>query len=83
MKKLMLAAILIASFSCKKQEEVKPGLLVKEVCCSPIYYGEILHKELYKKGDTLRIQYNQMPRHELAYPNKRRHEYTTVVIINL
>ena len=82
---IIFSAILIVLLSsCKKEEEVvTPSVLVKETCCSPIYYAEILHKELYSVGDTLRITYNQMPAHQLAYPNKRRIEYTTVVITKI
>jgi hypothetical protein len=84
MKTLFLLLILLGLFSsCKKEEEVvTPSVLVKETCCSPIYYAEILHKDMYKVGDTIRIIYNQMPKHENAYPSSRRYQYTTVVIIN-
>ena len=84
MKTLLFCTLLavIASSCTKKKELITPSVLVKETCCSPIYYAEILHKELYSVGDTLRITYNQMPKHELAYPSSRRYQYTTVVIIN-
>lgn len=78
---LLLLAV-IASSCAKEQEIVSPSILVKEVCCSPIYYAEILHKDMFKIGDTIRITYNQMPKHEWAYPNPKHVEYTTVVIIN-
>ena len=82
MKTLVLLLITSLLFSCKEEEVVTPSVLVKETCCSPIYYAEILHKDMYKVGDTIRIIYNQMPKHELAYPNPKRYQYTTVVIIN-
>jgi hypothetical protein len=84
MKTLLFFILLaISASSCTKEEEiVTPSVIVKETCCSPIYYAEILHKEMYKVGDTIRIIYNQMPKHELAYPNPKRYQYTTVVIIN-
>ena len=72
----------IASSCTKDKETITPSVTVKEVCCSPIYYAEILHKDMYKVGDTIRITYNQMPKHELAYPNPKNTEYTTVVIIS-
>jgi hypothetical protein len=82
MKKIIFALIIGATLeSCSKEEPVAPQILVKETCCAPVYYAEILHAQLYKVGDTVRIQYNQMPRHERAYPNKLRHGYTTVVIV--
>jgi hypothetical protein len=79
MKKIISIFILSSFFSCQKEELINPGVLVKE--SGSKYYAEILHKELYEVGDTIRIQYNQMPRHQLAYPNKRRNEYVTVVIV--
>jgi hypothetical protein len=84
MKTLFSLLILLGLLSsCKKEEEtITPSVLVKETCCSPIYYAEILHKDMYKVGDTIRIIYNQMPKHELAYPSSQRYKYTTVVIIN-
>ena len=78
---LLLLAI-IATSCAKEQEIVSPSILVKEVCCSPIYYAEILHKDMYKVGDTIRIIYNQIPKHEYAYPHVKHVNYTTVVIIN-
>ena len=69
-------------FSCKEKETITPSVTVKEVCCSPIYYAEILHKEMFNVGDTIRITYNQMPKHQMAYPNPKNTEYTTVVIIS-
>lgn len=85
MKTLLFCTLLavIASSCTKKEELITPSVLVKETCCSPIYYAEILHKELYSVGDTIRITYNQMPKHEYAYPNTFRHRYTTVVIVKL
>lgn len=82
MRTLVLLLITILLFSCKEEKIVTPSVLVKETCCSPIYYAEILHKDMYKVGDTIRIIYNQMPKHELAYPSSQRYKYTTVVIIN-
>ena len=77
MKKLISILILSGFFSCQKEEIIEPGVLVKE--SGSKYYAEILHKELYEVGDTIRIQYNQMPRHQLAYPNKRNTEYTKTI----
>jgi hypothetical protein len=84
MKILFICTLLavIASSCTKDEETITPSVTVKEVCCSPIYYAEILHKEMYKIGDTIRIIYNQMPKHELAYPNPKHTNYTTVVIIS-
>lgn len=78
---LFCTLLVFITSSCTKEEEIiSPSVLVKELCCSPIYYAEILHKELYSVGDTIRITYNQMPKHEYAYPNSFRNKYTTVVI---
>lgn len=84
MKKILSLAILIGLFSsCKEKETITPSVLVKPICCSEIYYGEILHKEMHSIGDTIRIQYNQMAKHEWAYPHPRRYDYVSVVIIKL
>ena len=83
MKKIIAFAVLIGMVSCKEEETITPSVLVKPICCSEIYYGEILHKEMYNLGDTIRITYNQMPKHELAYPNPRHTDYVSVVIIKL
>ncbi len=82
MKIVISLLLLVIASSCTKEEIITPSVLVKETCCSPIYYAEILHKEMYKVGDTIRIIYNQMPKHENAYPNPRHTSYTTVVIIS-
>jgi hypothetical protein len=79
MKKLFV--ILFALASCNQAEQITPGVMVKEICCSEIYYAEILHAEKHSVGDTIRIQFNQMPRHEKSYPSKQRYAYTTVVIV--
>ena len=82
MKKIISILILGSFFSCQKEEAITPnysGLVVKESGSN--YYAEILHKELFEVGDTIRIQYNQMPKHQFAYPSKRRNEYTKVLII--
>jgi hypothetical protein len=81
MKKLISILILSGFFSCQKEELIEPGVLVKE--SGSKYYAEILHKELYEVGDSIRIQYNQMPRHENAYPSKKRSEYVTVQIVKI
>ena len=84
MKKLIIAiAVLSTMVSCKEEETITPSVIVKPICCSEKYYGEILHKEMYNIGDTIRIQYNQMPKHELAYPNPKCYEYVSVVIIKI
>lgn len=83
MKKLFIILLALGLASCNKEDVINPSVLVKETCCAPIYYAEIIHKNLYKVGDTLRIQYNQMPFHELSYPSKQRHLYTTVVIVKI
>lgn len=84
MKKVILFGILIGLVSCKEQEEtITPSIMVKPICCPEIYYGEILHKEMHSIGDTIRIQYNQMPRHQLAYPHPRRYDYVSVVITKI
>ena len=79
MKKIISILILGSFFSCQKEEAITPGVIVKESGVN--YYAEIVNKELFEVGDTIRIQYNQMPRHQLAYPNKRNTEYTKVLII--
>jgi hypothetical protein len=83
MKKILSLAILIGLFSCKEEETITPSVLVKQICCSEIYYAEILHKEMHSVGDTIRIQYNQMPKHQLAYPNPKCYEYVSVVITKI
>jgi hypothetical protein len=83
MKKILVILLALGLASCNKEDVITPSVLVREVGTSPIYYAEILHKEMYKVGDTLRIQYNQMPHHELSYPNKGRYGYTTVVIVKI
>jgi hypothetical protein len=79
---LFCTLLVFITSSCTEEEIISPSVLVKETCCSPIYYAEILHKEMYKVGDTIRITYNQMPKHEYAYPHVKHVNYTTVVIIN-
>ena len=85
MKTLFFFILLaISASSCTKEEEIpQPSVLVKQLCCPEVYYAEILHKQMYKVGDTIRITYNQMPRHEYAYPNSFRHKYVTVVIVKI
>jgi hypothetical protein len=85
MKTLFFCTLLaVIASSCAKQEEIpQPSVLVRQLCCPEIYYAEILHKNLYKVGDTIRITYNQMPRHEFAYPNSFRYKYVTVVIVKI
>ena len=84
MNKLIIAiASLSLLASCGQDEEIiTPSVLVKPVDASEIYYGEILHKEMYKVGDTLRITYNNMPKHEWAYPHPYRFRYVSVVLIS-
>jgi hypothetical protein len=82
MKKLLFIALIIGLVSCKKDKPILPnysGLVVKESGSN--YYAEILHKSLFKVGDTLTITYNEMPRHPHSYPSKRRNEFVKVVII--
>ena len=85
MKTLFFCTLLaVIASSCTKKEEIpQPSVLVRQLCCPEIYYAEILHKNLYKVGDTIRITYNQMPRHEFAYPNSFRYKYVTVVIVKI
>ena len=80
--KILLTLILLGLFSCNKQETISPSVLVKIVCEAPIYYAEIQHKEMYSIGDTINIIYNQMPAHQMAFPNPRHNEHVTVVIIS-
>lgn len=83
MKKLIIAiAGLSLLASCKEEETITPSVLVKPVTGPEIYYAEIQHKDMYKVGDTLRITYNQMPKHEWAYPNPNRTKYVSVVLIS-
>jgi hypothetical protein len=83
MKKLIIAiASLSILASCAEQEVVTPSVLVKPVNAPEIYYGEILHKNMYKVGDTLRITYNQMPKHEWAWPHANHTKYVSVVLIS-
>jgi hypothetical protein len=79
MKKIISILILGSFFSCQKEEAITPGIIVKESGVN--YYAEIVNKELFEVGDTIRIQYNQMPNHPHSYPSKRRNEYTKVLII--
>jgi hypothetical protein len=81
MKKLFVILSLVGLASCAKEEIVDPGVLVKEVCCPEIYYAYLLHPEKHSVGDTVRIQYNDMPRHQKSYPSTARYGYTTVVIV--
>jgi hypothetical protein len=85
MKTLLFCILLaISASSCTKEEEIpQPSVLVRQLCCPEIYYAEILHKQMYKVGDTIRIIYNQMPKHEYAYPNSFRHKYVTVIIVKI
>jgi hypothetical protein len=83
MKKLFVILTALGLASCKEDELVIPSIVVREICCAPKYQAEIINGHLYKVGDTLRIQYNQMPFHELSYPSKQRHLYTTVVIVRI
>ena len=83
MKKLIIAiASLPILASCSEQEIVTPSVLVKPITGSEIYYAEIQHKTMYKVGDTLRITFNQMPKHEYAYPHPFHTKYVSVVLIN-
>ena len=79
MKKIISILILGSFFSCQKEEAITPGIIVKESGVN--YYAEILHKELFEVGDSIRIQFNQMPKHPHSYPSKRNTEYTKVLII--
>jgi hypothetical protein len=81
MKRLIALVMVLGMFSCKEEEIVTPSVIVKPICCSEKYYGEILHKDMYQVGDTIRITYNQMPKHEWAYPNPKHTQYVSVVII--
>jgi hypothetical protein len=83
MKKLFVILLALGLASCKDDELVIPSIVVRETCCAPNYQAEIVNGHLYKVGDTLRIQYNQMPFHEKSYPSKLRHGYTTVVIVRI
>jgi bifunctional N-acetylglucosamine-1-phosphate-uridyltransferase/glucosamine-1-phosphate-acetyltransferase GlmU-like protein len=78
---LIAIAVLTTMASCKEEETITPSVLVKPICCPEIYYGEILHNDMYEVGDTIRITYNQMPKHEWAYPNPKHTQYVSVVII--
>ena len=83
MKKLIIAlAALPLLASCSEQEIITPSVLVKPITGPEIYYGEIQHKQMYKVGDTLRITYNQMPKHEWAYPHPFHTKYVSVVLIS-
>ena len=79
MKKIISILILGSFFSCQKEEVINPGIIVKESGVN--YYAEIVNKELFEVGDSIRIQYNEMPRHPHSYPSKRRNEYIKVLII--
>ena len=79
MKKLISIIILGSFFSCQKEEAITPGVIVKESGVN--YYAEIVNKELFEVGDSIRIQFNQMPKHPHSYPSKRRGEYVKVVIV--
>lgn len=69
--------------SCTKDKEtITPSVLVKPISGSEVYYAEILHKEIYRIGDTLKIKYNNMPHHELAYPHPHMNKLVSVVLIS-
>jgi len=83
MKTLIIALTSLSLLaSCAEKETVTPSVLVKPVDAPEIYYGEILHKEMYKVGDTLRITYNQMPKHEYAWPHSNHTKFVSVVLIS-
>ena len=84
MKKLILAITALCLFaSCTKEKEtVVPSVLVKPISGPEIYYAEILHKEMFEVGDTLRIIYNNMPYHELSYPHPDMNKFVSVVLIS-
>lgn len=79
MKKIISILFLAGFFSCQKEEAITPGIIVKESGVN--YYAEILHKELFRVGDTLTITYNEMPKHKYSYPSSKRNEFVKVVII--
>jgi hypothetical protein len=79
---ISLLLLVIASSCSKENETISPSVLVKIVCEAPIYYAEIQHKEMFSVGDTINIIYNQMPAHQMAFPNPRNTEHVTVVIIS-
>jgi hypothetical protein len=79
---LIALASLSLLASCAEKEIITPSVLVKPVNAPEIYYGEILHKEMYRIGDTLRITYNQMPKHEFAWPHSNHTKFVSVVLIS-
>ena len=85
MKKILFVVLCsIGLLSCSKEEPITPnysGVVVRESGSN--YYAEILHKHLFKAGDTITITYNNMPNHPHSYPSKRRGEYVKVVIVRI
>jgi hypothetical protein len=83
MRKLILASAIITGLaSCSDKETITPSVLVKPISAPEIYYAEIIHKEMYKVGDTMRITYNQMAKHEFAWPHPSHTKYVSVVLIS-
>lgn len=82
MKKFLAILSLSAFASCAEKEIITPSVLVKPVDAPEIYYGEIQHKEMYRVGDTLRITFNQMPKHEYAWPHYNHNKFVSVVLIS-
>jgi hypothetical protein len=83
MKKLIISIISLSILvSCSDKEIATPSVLVKPITGPEVYYAEILHKQVYRIGDTLRITYNQMPKHEYAFPHPNYIKFVSVVLIS-
>ena len=84
MRKLILAISTISILaSCAKEKEiVTPSVIVQPVGVSEKYYAEIIHKNMFSIGDTIRITFNQMAKHEFAFPHPNHTKYVSVVLIS-
>jgi hypothetical protein len=84
MRKLILAisAISLLASCAKEKEIVTPSVIVQPVGVSEKYYAEIIHKNMFSVGDTIRITYNQMGKHEFAWPHPMHTKYVSVVLIS-
>jgi hypothetical protein len=83
MKKLILAISTISILaSCAKEEIVTPSVIVQPVGVSEKYYAEIIHKNMFSVGDTIRITFNQMAKHEFAWPHPNHTKFVSVVLIS-
>ena len=84
MKKLItaIASLSILASCAEEKETITPSVIVQPVGVSEKYYAEIIHKNMFSVGDTMRITYNQMGKHEFAWPHPYHTKYVSVVLIS-